>query len=96
LKADSFALRGPWSLDYQGATADADNSAIKLNYHAKNVYVVAGGTGTLTVIRNGKSVTLPIAGPPTSHQIVIADQVTSGTLEVQPSRGLQLFSFTYG
>jgi cytochrome c biogenesis protein CcdA/thiol-disulfide isomerase/thioredoxin len=96
LKADSFALRGPWSLDYQGATADADNSAIKLNYHAKNVYVVAGGTGTLTVIRNGKSVTLPIAGPPTSHQIVTADQVTSGTLEVQPSRGLQLFSFTYG
>jgi cytochrome c biogenesis protein CcdA/thiol-disulfide isomerase/thioredoxin len=96
LKADSFALRGPWSLDYQGATADADNSAIKLNYHAKNVYVVAGGTGTLTVNRNGKSVTLPIAGPPTSHQIVTADQVTSGTLEVQPSRGLQLFSFTYG
>jgi hypothetical protein len=95
LKPNSFALTGPWSLDYQGATA-GDNSAVKLNYQAKNVYVVAGGTGALTVLRDGKSTTVPISGPPTSHQIVAGDQVVSGTLEVRPSKGLQLFSFTYG
>ena len=61
LKDNSFALTGPWSLDYQGATADGDNSAIKLNYQAKNVYIVAGGTGTLTVTRNGKPTTVPIS-----------------------------------
>ena len=96
LGADKFALCGPWSLDYQGATANADNSAIKLNYHAKNVYIVAGGTGTVTVIRDGKPTALSISGPPTSHQIVAGDQVASGTLEVRPSKGLQVFSFTYG
>ena len=96
LPADKFALTGPWSLDYQGATADGDNSAIRLNYHAKNVYLVVGGTGTVTVIRDGKSTTMPIGGPPTAHQIVAGDQVTPGTLEVRPSKGLQLFSFTYG
>jgi len=96
LAADKFALRGPWSLDYQGATADGDNSAIKLDYHAKDVNIVVGGTGTLTVVRDGKPTTLSISGAPTSHQIAAGDQVAPGTLEVLPSKGLQVFSFTYG
>ncbi|ORW00909.1 cytochrome c biogenesis protein DipZ [Mycobacterium kyorinense] len=95
LPADSFALSGPWSLDYQGARPEGDNSSIKLNYHAKNVYVVVGGTGTLTVLRGGQSTPLPITGPPTSHQLVAGDHVVPGTLEVRPSRGLQVYSFTY-
>ncbi|OBA81744.1 thiol:disulfide interchange protein [Mycobacterium sp. 1164966.3] len=93
---DSFALSGPWKLDYQGATADGDGSGIRLDYRAKNVYIVVGGTGTVTVTRDGKSVTLPVGGPPTSRQIVARDQVSLGTLEVRPSRGLQVYSFTYG
>ncbi|SPM43566.1 cytochrome C biogenesis protein DipZ [Mycobacterium numidiamassiliense] len=96
LQANSFALTGRWSLDYQGATADGDDAGVKLNYRARNVYIVAGGTGTLTVLRDGKSSTLPVNGPPTSHQIVAGDQVIPGTIEVRPSKGLQLFSFTYG
>jgi cytochrome c biogenesis protein CcdA/thiol-disulfide isomerase/thioredoxin len=96
LAPDKFALSGPWSLDYQGAKADGDNSAVKLSYHARNVYIVIGGTGTLTVIRDGKPSALQISGPPTSHQIVAGTQVIPGTLEVRPSKGLQLFSFTYG
>jgi cytochrome c biogenesis protein CcdA/thiol-disulfide isomerase/thioredoxin len=96
LAADKFALSGPWSLDYQGATADGEDSAIKLNYHAKNVYLVVGGTGTVTVVRDGKSATLSVSGPPTVHQIVVGDRVAPGTLEVRPSKGLQVFSFTYG
>ncbi len=96
LAPDKFALSGPWSLDYQGATAAGDNSAVKLNYRAKNIYVVVGGAGTLTVIRDGTPSVLKIAGPPTSHQIVAGTQVVPGTLEVRPSKGLQLFSFTYG
>jgi cytochrome c biogenesis protein CcdA/thiol-disulfide isomerase/thioredoxin len=96
LPPDSFALSGPWSLDYQGATADSDHSSIKLNYHAKNVYLVVGGTGTVTVTTQGNSTTLPISGPPTSHQIVAGDRVAAGTLEVRPSKGLQVYSFTYG
>lgn len=96
LAADSFALSGPWALDYQGATATGDDSAIRLNYHAKDIYVVVGGTGTLTVTRNGKPTTVAIDGPPTSHQIVADPRQSSGTLEVAPSKGLQVFSFTYG
>jgi cytochrome c biogenesis protein CcdA/thiol-disulfide isomerase/thioredoxin len=96
LPNDTFALRGPWTLDYQGATADDNTSSIELNYRAKNVYIVVGGTGNLTVVRDGKTTTLPVSGPPTSHQIVADKDVARGSLEVRPSAGLQVFSFTYG
>jgi len=96
LPDDSFALRGPWELDYQGATATRDGSAIKLSYHAKSVYLVVGGTGTATVIRDGKTTTVPISGPPALRQIVADDAIHKGELEVHLSQGLQAFSFTYG
>jgi cytochrome c biogenesis protein CcdA/thiol-disulfide isomerase/thioredoxin len=94
--ADSFALNGPWTLDYQGATAGSTNAAIRLNYHARNVYIVAGGTGTITVNRDGRTSTVAIGGPPNGHQIVTDDEDGSGQLEVRVSQGLQVFSFTYG
>ncbi|MFN3002835.1 cytochrome c biogenesis protein DipZ [Mycolicibacterium wolinskyi] len=96
LPEDSFALRGPWRLDYQGATAGADTSSIRLNYHAKDVYLVVGGTGTVTVIRDGATTTVPVSGPPTLRQVVAAGEVRRGELEVRLSQGLQAFSFTYG
>ena len=63
---------------------------------AAGMDIVVGGSGTVTVVRDGKPATLPISGPPAAHQIVAGDQVASGTLEVRPSKGLQVFSFTYG
>jgi cytochrome c biogenesis protein CcdA/thiol-disulfide isomerase/thioredoxin len=96
LPDDAFAYKGDWKLDYQGATANGANSSIELNYRARNVYLVVGGTGTVTVTRDGESKQIPISGPPTLHQIVGDDEVKRGTVEVQLSQGLQAFSFTYG
>lgn len=96
LPDDSFALQGDWALDYQGATSRGATSGIALNYHAKDVYIVAGGNGTLTVTRDGVNSTVPISGPPTLHQIVDDADVTQGRLEVKVPAGLQVFSFTYG
>jgi cytochrome c biogenesis protein CcdA/thiol-disulfide isomerase/thioredoxin len=96
LAADSFALQGPWLLDYQGATAVDPTSAIALNYRARDVYVVAGGTGALTVTRDGRSTTTQLSGPPQAHRIVTGDAVTAGHIDVRADPGLQVFSFTYG
>jgi cytochrome c biogenesis protein CcdA/thiol-disulfide isomerase/thioredoxin len=96
LADDSFAYRGRWKLDFQGATAESDDSRISLKYNAKNVYIVAGGEGKLSVTSNGKTTTVPIGGAPTSHQLVSSGAVTRGKLEVRLSKGLQAFSFTYG
>jgi hypothetical protein len=96
LPDDSFALRGDWALDYQGATSRGDDSSIALNYHAKDVYIVAGGEGTVAVTRNGVTSQVPISGPPTLHRIVDDGAVTHGRLDVAVPPGLQVFSFTYG
>jgi len=96
LADDSFALRGTWALDYQGATAPNDDNAITLNYHARNVYLVVGGSGTVTVTRDGAKTTIPVSGPPNMRQIVADDEDGAGSLEVSLSKGLQAFSFTYG
>ena len=96
LPDDSFALRGTWAVDYQGVTAQSDDNAIALNYHARNVYMVVGGTGTVTVTRDGKTTTIPVSGPPNMRQVVADDHHGAGSLEVSLSKGLQAFSFTYG
>jgi cytochrome c biogenesis protein CcdA/thiol-disulfide isomerase/thioredoxin len=96
LADDSYALRGTWAVDYQGITAQNDDNAIALKYHARNVYMVVGGTGTVTVTRDGKTTTIPVSGPPNMRQIVADDQDGAGSLEVSLSKGLQAFSFTYG
>jgi cytochrome c biogenesis protein CcdA/thiol-disulfide isomerase/thioredoxin len=96
LAGDKFALRGRWTLDDQGAIADSEDDAVRLNYTAKAVYVVVGGTGTLTVTRDQKTTTTPISGPPTLHQIVADDTAHRDQLDMQVSQGLQVFSFTFG
>jgi cytochrome c biogenesis protein CcdA len=96
---DRFALRGRWTLDDQGATADSDDAAIRLNYTGKNVYAVVGGTGTIAVTRDGKTTVTPIGGPPTLHQIAgsdIGDTAHRDQLDLQVTKGLQVFSFTFG
>lgn len=96
LAEDRFALRGPWALDYQGVTAQSDGAAITLNYHARNVYLVVGGTGTVRITRDGVRTELAVSGPPNMRQIVAEDTDGAGTLEVSLSKGLQAYSFTYG
>lgn len=95
LAPDTFALRGEWALDYQGITARSPDNAIALNYHAHEVYLVVGGEGTVTVVKDGKTTTIPVSGPPNAKQIVSGD-ADSGTVTVSLSPGLQAFSFTYG
>ena len=96
LTDDKFALRGRWALDDQGATADSDDSAIRLNYTAKDVYVVVAGTGTITVTRDQKTTTTSISGAPTLHQIVADAAAQRDQLDMRVSKGLQVFSFTFG
>lgn len=96
LPADTFALQGPWALDYQGITAGADGAGIALNYHAREVYLVVGGTGTVTVTRDGRTDTRSVSGPPNTVRLVDDDADGAGRLDVTLSKGLQAYSFTYG
>ena len=99
LADDKFALLGTWTLNDQGATADSDDAAIRLNYNGKNVYAVVGGTGSIAVTRDQHTTTTQIGGPPTLHQIVGNDSGDSphrDQLDMRVGKGLQVFSFTFG
>ena len=96
LADDSFALRGRGHWTTRAPPQSNDDNAITLNYHAKNVYLVVGGAGTVTVTRDGRNTTVPVSGPPNMRQIVADDEVGPRSLEVSLSKGLQAFSFTYG
>jgi cytochrome c biogenesis protein CcdA/thiol-disulfide isomerase/thioredoxin len=94
--SDTFALRGRWNVDFQGATAVEDKAAIQLKYHAKQVFIVVGGQGTITVDQNGRRETIPIGGPPTLYKIHDGADNDPGNLVVELGAGLQAFSFTFG
>jgi cytochrome c biogenesis protein CcdA/thiol-disulfide isomerase/thioredoxin len=96
LADDKFALRGRWTLDDEAVTADSDDAAIRLNYTAKDVFVVVAGSGTITVTRDGKTTATSISGPPTLHQIVADSTAHRDQLDLQIGKGLQVFSFTFG
>ena len=96
LPDDTFALRGRWTLDNQAITADDAADAIELNYHARNVYLVVGGTGTLTVTEHGETTRIPVSGPPNMRQLVSNNISQGDHIEVALSPGLQAYSFTYG
>ncbi|OBK82157.1 cytochrome c biogenesis protein DipZ [Mycobacterium sp. 1165178.9] len=93
---DKFALGGRWNLDDQGATADGDDSVVRLNYTAKDVYAVVGGSGFIAVTRDGKTTTTAIGGAPTLHRIVADNSAHRDQLDMRVSKGLQVFSFTFG
>jgi cytochrome c biogenesis protein CcdA/thiol-disulfide isomerase/thioredoxin len=95
LADDSFALEGTWTLDFQNATPVGMGS-IMLNYHASEVRMVLGGSGTVVVTVGDATQTIRVSGTPKSYQLVLTDAIEKGTLEVSVSEGVEAYSFTFG
>ncbi|WP_421735461.1 cytochrome c biogenesis protein DipZ [Cellulomonas sp.] len=99
--ADTVALGGTWTTDYQGATAGPD-AQLRLRYHAEVVQVVLGGTGAVTATVRDEDgrvvdrVELAVDGSPRAYALVDDDSVRSGTVELTAQSGVQAFSFTFG
>ncbi|MEV7604130.1 cytochrome c biogenesis protein CcdA [Paenarthrobacter sp. NPDC089322] len=93
---DSFALEGAWEIGTQSIAPTAAGSSIALNYHAKQVYIVVSGEGSLDVVRDGKTTPVAVSGTPTLYRIVDDPEIRSGSLEVRVPQGIQAYSFTFG
>lgn len=94
--ADTFSLKGTWTADDEGITAQGPDSTIHLNYGARHVYLDVSGTGTLTVVKSGKSRTIAVSGAPNIHDLITATRPARGQLDVTLSPGLKAYSFTFG
>ncbi|WP_433040284.1 cytochrome c biogenesis protein CcdA [Dactylosporangium sp. CS-033363] len=95
LPRDSFALSGVWTVTAESLTAGA-GAVIELNFDAADVYLDAGGTGTITATADGATTTLQVSGAPNIITVAHRDQPGRGTLRLTLTPGLNAYSFTFG
>jgi cytochrome c biogenesis protein CcdA/thiol-disulfide isomerase/thioredoxin len=97
LPSTAWALSGRWNLHSEEATSVKD-SKLEINYIAQNVYLVIGGTGTVTVSAgNGTAPkTIQISGVPRLYTLLHAKSSTTGTMVLKFTPGVQAFDFTFG
>ncbi len=92
---DTFALGGTWTSDAEDLSA-GPGAKLELNFQAKDVYLVMGGTGTVNVQVNGKPTkTLSVTGVPKLYTLVSGPSRRS-TLTLTTSPGVQAYDFTFG
>jgi cytochrome c biogenesis protein CcdA/thiol-disulfide isomerase/thioredoxin len=97
LERDTFALRGDWTIDFQGATPTATAAKVKLAYTAtQEVRVVLGGSGTVVATVDGKRVEIEVEGSPDSYRLIKVDASTTGQIELTVPVGVTVYSFTFG
>ena len=76
---DEYAYNGHWSIGSESSTA-GPGAAIRLNFEAQDVYLVLGGTGTVTVSVNGSPTrTVAVSGEPKLYQLVGPGDAGAGT-----------------
>ena len=95
LALDSFDLAGVWTIGGESITAGKD-AAIMLAYHAADVYLDVGGTGTLTVSAGGTTKVIRVSGAPDIYTVASQASPRDGTVTVRLSPGLAAYSFTFG
>ncbi len=96
LQLGGFALSGTWTDHSQEATA-GENAELELNFLASDVYLVLGGSGTLSVSVNGKPVqTIHIGGDPRLYTLYHTATAKTGKLLLKASPGVQAYDFTFG
>ena len=95
LPADTYGLSGAWTISQQQITA-GQGAGIKLSFHASDVYLDVGGTGTLTVSSGGQSKVIRVSGAPDIYTVATEPSPRDAVVTIALSPGLQAYSFTFG
>ena len=96
VQPDTFALSGTWTEGAEMLTAGA-NAQLQLNYQANDVYLVLGGTGTVTVDVNGKPAqTIEVGGVPKLYTLASGQNDSRATLTLTAAPGVAAYDFTFG
>ncbi len=95
LPVDTFALAGTWTIGQESITA-GDGAGITLSFHASDVYLDVGGTGTLTVSDGGTSTVIHVSGAPDIYTVASGQLARNGTVTIRLSPELAAYSFTFG
>ena len=91
-----YALSGTWTIGFEESTAGAD-ACLELEFQADDVYLVLGGSGTLSLTLNGTAAgTIDVSGIPRLYTLVSGPSQQSGLLVLTVSPGVEAYDFTFG
>jgi cytochrome c biogenesis protein CcdA/thiol-disulfide isomerase/thioredoxin len=96
LPPGGMGLSGTWTEHAEEATSGA-GARLELSFLAQDVYLVLGGSGTINVSVDGHHTqTVDVSGIPRLYTLYQTGSITSGTLLLQASPGVQAYDFTFG
>ena len=96
LNPDTFALSGTWRAGAEALTATGRDARLELSYRADSVYLVLGGSGTVTTEIGGVSSSFAVAGPPRLYTLSSGRGDSRTILTLTATPGVAAYDFTFG
>jgi cytochrome c biogenesis protein CcdA/thiol-disulfide isomerase/thioredoxin len=95
LPENTLAYGGEWRVGSERIVAGR-NASLRLHFHAKNVYIVLGGKGTVRASIDAQPASTIRVDAERLYTVRSSKQTASATLELRFSPGIQAYSFTFG
>jgi cytochrome c biogenesis protein CcdA/thiol-disulfide isomerase/thioredoxin len=95
LFANAYSYDGMWNVGGEEITAIRD-ARLRLDFQAKDVYVVLGGRGTVEVLVDGRQTKTLHVDSERLYTVRASDRSAHALLELRFSPGVQAYSFTFG
>jgi len=91
-----FSLAGSWTVGAEKATA-APGARLELGFQADDIYLVLGGSGTVTVAVDGTTrQTIAVSGIPRLYTLLSGPKLQTGVLTLTFSGAVDAYDFTFG
>jgi hypothetical protein len=96
LFSNAFSYDGTWRVGAEAITAIKD-ARLRLDFQAKNVYIVLGGKGSVQVLIDGRHTkTLRVDAERLYTVRASSTLASQALLELRFTPGVQAYSFTFG
>jgi cytochrome c biogenesis protein CcdA/thiol-disulfide isomerase/thioredoxin len=95
LTQNAFSFGGLWRIGQERAIAGL-GATLRFHIHARNVYLVLGGKGTVAVRLNGRQTRIVHVSGDRLYTLVAAQTLDDALLELRFTPGLNCYAFTFG
>ena len=95
LEANALADRGIWSVEAERAVGGL-SAGLRLQYRARDVYLVLTGKGKVEVLVDGKPERTVRVNEDRLYTLVQRPQIADHLLELHVTPGLAAYAFTFG
>ena len=95
LPQNTLAYGGRWHVGGERIVA-LQNASLRIHFHAKDVYIVLGGHGTVRALVDGEPTRKLTVDAQRLYTVQTSSKTADATLELRFSPGIEAYSFTFG